>query len=382
MNPGPSGPRWPQVIAAATVILVLAGLLGVRIGDWARASGAAGPARPTAPTATVPAPRTVGIEKLTVPCWACPESQEWPLRFRTDLDLLAPLGTGPANAAVWFKDFARPNGSRWAEAKAAMERRVKGPGGVGDVLPPEDPLLLEAEPWCDQATMRYYPDIYPMKGWETQIPNLMFQLTFARSWLARGMAASDPSNAMDDFRRVIRMGRLLRQEDVTVISDLVGLACIRIGTQGIYDLAIKRGDAQTALLAAVVVGEVAPQRLVGTQRLTKTDIQPYMKKDPSGDLALELPEARLDDIVTVATGGPDRRFRAEAILELGLIRALGTPAQQGKAISVLNQLASGSDRILAEAAVWSRDAKFTKEYLKDAPALTLLPPPAPASKPR
>jgi hypothetical protein len=370
------------VIAAATVILVLAGFLGVRIVDWARASGAAGPGRPTAPPATVPAPRTVGIETLTVPCWACPESQEWPLRFRTDLDLLAPLGTGPANAAVWFKDFAKPNGSRWAEAKAAMERRVKGPGGVGDVLPPEDPLLLEAEPWCDQATMRYYPDIYPMKGWETQIPNLMFPLTFARSWLARGMAASDPSEAMDDFRRVIRMGRLLRQEDVTVISDLVGLACIRIGTQGIYDLAIKRGDAQTALVAAVVVGEVAPQRLVGTQRLTKTDIQPYMKKDSSGDLALELPEARLDDIVTVATGGADRRFRAEAILELGLIRALGTPAQQGKAMSVLNQLASGSDRILAETAVWSRDTKLTKEYLKDAPALTLLPPPAPPSKPR
>ena len=316
-----------------------------------------------------------------MPCWSCPESKTWPVRFRTDLDLLAPLGTGTANAAIWFKDFAKPNGSRWAEAKAAMERLVKGPDGVGDVLPPDDPLLLEAEPWCDQATMRFYPDIYPMKGWETQIPNLMFQLTFARSWLARGMTASDPAKAMDDFRRVIRMGRLLRQEDVTIINDLVGLACIRIGTQGIYDLAIKREDARTALVAAVVVGEAAPQRLVGTQRLTKTDISPYMKKDSSGFPALELPEARLDDIVTVATGGPDRRFRAEAILELGLVRALGTPAQQGKAISVLDQLASGSDQILVEAAVWSRDTKLTREYLRDAAAFTLLPPPAPTAKP-
>ena len=82
------------------------------------------------------------------------------------------------------------------------------------------------------------------------------------------------------------------------------------------------------------------------------------------------------------TGGPDRRFRAEAILELGLVRALGAPAQQGKAISVLNQLASGSDRILAEAAVWSCDTKLTKEFLRDAAGLTLLPPPAPTAKPR
>ena len=142
-----------------------------------------------------------------------------------------------------------------------MERRVQGPGELGEVLPADDPLLLEAEPWCDQATMRYYPDIYPMKGWETQIPNLMFQLTFARSWVARGMAASDPSKAMEDFRRAIRLGRLLRQEDVTVIADLVGLACIRVGAQGIYDLAVKQGNAQLALVASIVLGEVAPQRL-------------------------------------------------------------------------------------------------------------------------
>ena len=53
----------------------------------------------------------------------------------------------------------------------------------------------------------------------------------------------------------------------------------------------------------------------------------------------------------MATSGPDRRFRAEAILELGLVRALGTPAQQEKALSVLNWLASSDDRILVEMAV-------------------------------
>jgi hypothetical protein len=381
MNTHPARLRWLHVVAAAAVILVLAGLLGVRIVDWARASGpAAKVAAP--PSASVPATHAVVIGALAVPCWACPESKDWPLRFRTDLDLLAPLGTGTANAAVWFKDFAKRSGSRHADAEAAMARRLDGPGDLGKVLRGNDPLLLEAEPWCDQAMMRFFPEIFPMKGWETEIPNLLIQLTFAKSWVARGMAATDPAKATEDFRRAIRLGRLMRQEDATVIGDLVGLACIRVGTQGIYDLAVKRGDAATALLAAIVLGEVAPQRLVGTERLTKTDISPYIKKDASGDPALELPDTRLNDIVAVATGGPDRRFRAEAILELGLVRFLGTPAQQEKALSVLNQLASGNDRILVDIAIWSRDTKLTKEYLQDVPALTLLPPPALPSKPR
>ncbi|MCJ7440907.1 MAG: hypothetical protein MUO25_04920 [Thermoanaerobaculaceae bacterium] len=57
-------------------------------------------------------------------------------------------------------------------------------------------------------------------------------------------------------------------------------------------------------------------------------------------------------------------------------------AQQEKALSVPNRLASSDDRILVEMAVWSRDTKLTREYLKDAPARTLLPPPAPPSKSR
>jgi hypothetical protein len=77
---------------------------------------------------------------------------------------------------------------------------------------------------------------------------------------------------------------------------------------------VKLGNAQLALVAAIVVGEVAPQQLVGAQRLTKTDLLADVKKDPDGDVTLDLPEKKLDDVVSVATGGPDRRFRAEAIL--------------------------------------------------------------------
>jgi hypothetical protein len=143
---------------------------------------------------------------------------------------------------------------------------------------------------------------------------------------------------------------------------------------------VKQGNTQLALVAAMVVGEVAPQKLVGTQRLTKTDLLVDVKRSSGGDVTLDLPDKKLDDIVGVATGGPDRRFRAEAILELGLVRSLGTPEQQEKALSVLKQLASSDDRIVADMATCSRDTKLTKEYLKG--AFTLLPPPPLPSKSR
>jgi hypothetical protein len=88
-----------------------------------------------------------------------------------------------------------------------------------------------------------------------------------------------------------------------------------------------------------------------------------------------VPDKKLNDTVAVASAGPDRRFRMEAVLGLNLVRFLRKQAQQERAFAALNQLASSSDHILAEAAVWGRDTKPTKEYPEG--ALTLLAPPAP-----
>ncbi len=295
------------------------------------------------------------------------------VRFRTDLDLLAPLGTGPANAAGWFKDFAKPDGRRYDEAEAAMARRVDA-GETGKVLPANDPLLLEAEPWCDQATLRFYPGVFPQKGVGTQLPNLLLDLTFARSWIARGEKEANPEKALVDFRRVVRLGRLLRQEDATVMSDLVGLACIRIGAEAIDGLAAKRGDTPLMLAAAIVQGEAAPQRLSTAALLTRLDLTSFVKTGAAGESTLELPERKLDDVVKVATASPDLRFRAEAIVVLNFVRFLGTAGQQEKALSVLNRLAAAKEsENLAALAAWSRDTRRTERDLPKLKDLLLNP---------
>jgi hypothetical protein len=343
------------VLSAGGVLVGLAALLVVRV-----ATGA----RPEAPRSEVPPPRPVEVATLLVPCWSCEEARtSWPIRFRTDLDLLAPLGKGPANAAVWFKDFARPSGRRHAEAAAALDRRVEGPPGFGKVLAPDDAFLKEAEPWCDQASMRFYPEIFELKAYDTLIPNLLVPINLARSWVARGETEKDPERAMADFRRAIRLGRLVREEDVLVMADLVGLACIRLGAEGIYRRAATLGDPRLMLIAALVAGEAAPQRLLTSARLTRIDIAPYLRADGAGKTVLDLPEKKLDDLLETATASPDLRFRGEAILGLNVVRFLGTPGQKEKALAILTRTAAEGPGHLASFAAWSRDTAPTKELL-------------------
>jgi len=350
---------WPVVLAAA-VIVVLAGSLGARL--IARGTSAV---VPRAPGASVPNPAVLQVADLEVPCWTCPSNQDWPLRFQTDLDLLAPLGTGTANAGEWFALFEKKIGPRAADATAAMERRVEGPEWVGKVLPADDPLLLEAEPWCDQAAMTFYPDIFELDGYATRITNLLLPLNFVRSWVARGLAAENTEDAMTDFRHAIRLGRLLRQEDVVVISDLVGLACIHLGTRGVYERAIADGDLELALLASVVLGEVAPQRLGTRQRLTTTDLLDSIQLDSPGESEFRLRPGKLDAVIAAAESSPDRRFRCEAIIGLSIMRALGTPEEQDRAVGTLEKLVADSDPVISENARWSLDTDITSEQLKE-----------------
>lgn len=354
-------PARTIVTTAFTVVVVLGGLLGARaLVRWAEANV------PEAPAAAVAAPVVVDAAGLEVPCWSCPSAKTWPVRFQTDLDLIAPLGDGPANAAEFFAAFEKQRGPRAADAEAMQARRVERSDDIGMVVAAADELLLEAEPWVDQATMRFYPDVFPMEGAGTRITNLLVMLTMARSWTARGVDADDPERGLDDCRRAIRLGRLLRQEDVVIINDLVGLACIHIGTRGVYRIAQGEGNTELALLASIVLGEVAPQRLMTAKRISTIDLAPYLRREPSGAFRLDMPDSQLDTIIEMAEGLTERRFFGEVILTGSVIAQLGTPDQQGRVRGLLEDLATDDDPITAAVARWVLDNPPTDDELAEA----------------
>jgi hypothetical protein len=369
------------VLSAAALVLVLAGTLGVRLLAQAKnpPGKQAAPVLPRltepAPRAAVPAPGVIGA--LKVPCWGCPDANEWPVAFRTDLDLLAPLGDGQGNAALWLKDFNKEVGARYGELEKAMARRVAGPEEFPTVFAADDPLLREAEPWADQATMRTYPDVYPVIGTVTRLPNLLFAINLAKGWAARAASRPGTPEALEDARRVIRWGRLLRQDDVTIIQDLVGLACLRLGAEQLYDAAVRRGDHQLALAAAMALGEHAPQRLRTAELLTRLELTTGEGLEPVhlGSVfrsSRGMPERKLGAILDAARKSRERRFRFEAIAQMQLVRQAGTAAQREKVESALKELSADRDALIAA------DARHALETTLD-PALveSLLGPPTP-----
>ncbi len=362
MTPDTRHSRRVPVVAAALLVLVLAALLVVRVS--ARQPQAEG-----ANSGASVSPARASLTSLEIPCWSCPQASEWPLQFRTDLDLLAPLGTGTGNAAEFFAAFEKERGTRSQAALAFMERRaqVAGLEDFGSVVPGNDPLLLEAEPWCDQATMRFYPDLFPLEGYQTRITNLLFMLTLSRSWIVRGISNPDPVAGLEDCRRAIRLGRLLRQEDMVLINDLVGLASIQLGARGMYRIAQRTGDTELALLASVVIGEAAPQRLYTSERINLGKLCPYLHRDRAGHYSLELPDSRLDELVQMVTSSPERRFRGEGLLSTQIVLHYGTPAQQQRAAKVLDDVAAGSDPLLASLARWNREHQLPEQLLEGCP---------------
>lgn len=342
--------RIVRVAAAAGAVVVLAASLAVRVS--ARMSSATEPmARPAA--ASVPPPVPIDLSELDEPfCWGCRWNQDVPLEFQVDLDLLAPLGTGGDNAAVWFAEFARGGRRDVAKTEGSYrERRVpiEIDGVTWNVLPADDPLLLEAEPWIDQARCSFYPEVWPVEGIDTSLPNLLMTLDLARSWTARGKLANDSETAKDDFRRAIRLGRLLRQDDVSIIQDLVAIACIRIGAEAMYDLARDEGDAATMLVSSLVMADKDAMRFNTARRITT--FERAFREGPGA-----VTDADVEAIVDLLRGVSERRFRVEGLISLFAIKHLGSDAQRETATTVLDEFAGNEDELTADLARHYRDA--------------------------
>jgi hypothetical protein len=365
MNDSKQPSKKFQVLVAAAVVICLVGLLGVRL--MAKTANESAYAPPQANPGFVPEPKPFDFTELEFPLWSKPDVEKWSVEFKTDLDLIAPLGTGTQNAALWFKDFTKvPEGPRLEEARKMMKQRVESSTRFEKVIPPDHPLLLEAEPWCDQATMSFYTEFIELDGWATTIPNLLVPLNMARAWVARALESDDPEAAMEDCRRAIRLGRLLRQEDVVIITDLVGMACIADGVEGIYKLAQKQGDAELAVLAAVILSEYAPQRFITKMRVADFNVWDFSEKTRDGKLKVDIPDSPFERMIERAEADTKRRFRGEAILFLTLVKERGTPEQQERVIEVLNRIAASEDPIMAESARWALNANHTEKEIIEA----------------
>jgi hypothetical protein len=349
--------RFLAVLGAVAVVVLLAGLFAARVAARAGDTTIGNTAPILAPVGTVPEPESFSVADIPTPfCWACTSSRYAPLDFQIDLDWLAPLGDGNANAAVWFKEFAR-GGSRERDWEERSERLVEITidGDYWRVYAEDDPLLLEAEPWVDQATCRFYPNVFEIAGMSTRVPRLLMMIDFARSWVARGKKTKDPEAAREDFRRAIRLGRLLRQDDATIIQDLVAIACIRIGAEAMYEQARREGDAAMMLATARVLADKDAIRLATLARISASEPAFRIEGEETSSASIHITDKELEEIVKNVRNLPDRRLRMEALLALQIVKHLGTEGQRKVATDALGEFAGDPDELLADTARRYRD---------------------------
>jgi hypothetical protein len=333
-------------------------MFAVRVAARSDGTAAGDPGRSTPPVGTVPPPAPFAVTDIPTPfCWGCSWNRYAPLDFQIDLDWLAPLGDGTANAATWFKDFAR-GGPRYetdAERRSARLVEISINGDDWRVFPADDPLLIESEPWVDQATCRFYPDIFEIEGMSTEIPNMLFMLDLARSWVARGKLSNDPEAAREDFRRAIRMGRLLRQDDATIIQDLVAIASIRIGAEALYEQARGEGDPAMMLATARVLADKDAMRLATMQRISASEPVFRMVESASLTAPAGITDDDLEKLIENVRRLRDRRFKMEGLLALQIVKHRGTATQRQTATDALDEFAQDPDRLFADTARRYRD---------------------------
>jgi hypothetical protein len=281
-----------------------------------------------ASAAAVPPPRHIAVTELPALTNFSPIiSADEPLpalEFTVDLDYLAPLGTGNENAAKWF-----------GRADVDSAKLIETPDGK--VLRADDPMLREAETAVDQARMRFYPDVWPIAGVDTNIPSAKLVMAVGRSFAGRAKSATNREMAKADYRRTLRLGRLLWQEHVTVYQDLLAIALIKMGAMGLYDVARAEGDAATMTVAAIVQAEATNFREAIRDRLTDRD---RWKNEKATD-------ALVDALANMARTAGYRPQRSEAAVFLWAIANTGPKEQRERAKVILDELAAAGDEVTA-----------------------------------
>jgi len=187
--------------------------------------------------------------------------------------------------------------------------------------------------------------------------------------VARGQNVADDGLALEDYRRSIRLGRLLLQDDVIYIQNLIGIHLVRTGAEAIYRFARERGDGATAAFAALVLQDCAVLRLEGYRRFRDiaifSDFVARLDTENEGDqIELRLPDDRLAVLVKIATEDPNRPFRIESTTPLWITSHIGTAQQRELAGKTLGGLVDDPDDLVATAAAELRARTFDPQDIE------------------
>ncbi len=324
---------------------------------------------PKAPPSEVDEPPRLTLAELPdASDWTAADWQAGGLDYRIDLDLLAPLGTGGGNLATWLARFM--DGGPEGDAALGRASTVEIPGfGEWSLLPFDDPLLLAAEPWIDQRTCRFYPDVFTYDSFDFQLPDLGVSLVLGRTWIARGLGQPGTLEAAKaDARRAGRLGRLLLQDDVMVLPNLVGMALIRFGAEALYELARREGDGAGAALAALVLADSAALRAETIRRkdLAEDAIAHLVEPPIVGLLTgpvLDIRDLEVEGVISVAESPASRALRLEALTGLYLVEHMGTRSQSKRAAGVLMRLSADADPLVAATADELRKRELDRSEL-------------------
>jgi hypothetical protein len=363
-----------RVLLGAAILMALGASFGMRVlartAEPPPARGAqeriatGSLAASSAPRAKVPEPRAGSLAQLPVPkCWSCSPNELHALEFSVDLDLLAPLGDGTGNAAGFFHMFTKGQPLAEEASKGRVTSTVLGRSAK--IYPAAHPVLLDAEQWVDQSNCSFYPEYYALEGMETEIPNLLFTLTIGKSWIARGDGQEDRELAKQDYRRTIRLGRLMLQDDATLIQNLIGWTNIRYGAEALYREARREGDAVTMTAAALVLGDYNSIRQQVALRVTSVnDVWDALKQGgaPAGH---EIREEQLEAVFRMLKEDPERVFRIEAMITLAGVRELGGVDQRQQAGELIQDLSRDDDSTIAATAQWFLDHPLSPEQIRE-----------------
>jgi len=198
--------------------------------------------------------------------------------------------------------------------------------------------------------MSFYPGIWPEPtvAGRLELPSLIM-LTVATSWMVHGIGSQDPDAARDDFRRMIRLGRLMLQDDASAMQGVIGMWIVRHGLEALYDRALRDGNRREQMLIALALLDRERAYDWERGRLDQLRLPGHLDvRDASARLGIS--EDVMDLLEGALTQSTVRRWKLGALRSLQVAVLRGDPASASRAATLLQSAAGDADAMIASAA--------------------------------